>query len=68
MKPQDQKNVQTASTDQRDGDFLIWLDKTLIPDLLESGQENLADDFRRLIDIIHSKERWLEVADELGIR
>jgi hypothetical protein len=31
--------------------FIEWLRDTLIPDLHESGQENLVDDFERLIGI-----------------
>lgn len=54
--------------EQSDAAFLSWLETTLIPDLFQSGQECLVEDFTRLIDIIKSEERWLEVADELGIK
>lgn len=39
---------------QEDEDFITWLEDTLMPDLHESGQENLVEDFDRCIRIIRS--------------
>jgi hypothetical protein len=49
--------------EQSDEDFIEWLRETLIPDLHESGQENLVADFERLIQIITTEERWLVIKE-----
>jgi hypothetical protein len=56
---QDPKNVQEASTEQSDADFLEWLEKILIPDLHQSGQEALVEDFESLIDMVRDRDERL---------
>ena len=46
-----------------DAEFIEWLQSTLMPDLHESGQVNLVEDFQRLIEIITSEERWLTIKE-----
>lgn len=44
--------------------FLQYLEHTLIPDLLESGRDGTADDFRRAIKYIRQLERQLLAAKQ----
>jgi hypothetical protein len=50
-----------SGTGQSDEDFLAWLIETLIPDLHESGQENLVEDFERLIRIVEDRNRTIDM-------
>jgi hypothetical protein len=59
IKRPDLKSVQEASTEQSDADFLEWLEKILIPDLHESEQECLVEDFTRLIDMVKDRDERL---------
>jgi hypothetical protein len=48
----------TDPVEQTDEEFLEWLRDTLIPDLHESGQENLVADFERLIRMVEVLEEY----------
>jgi hypothetical protein len=50
-----------SGTGQSDEDFLVWLRETLIPDLHESDQENLVEDFERLIRIVEDRNRTIDM-------
>jgi hypothetical protein len=54
-------NQDASGTGQSDEDFLAWLIETLIPDLHESGQENLVEDFERLIRIVEDRNRTIDM-------
>jgi hypothetical protein len=54
-------NRDVSGTGQSDEDFLAWLIETLIPDLHESGQENLVEDFERLIRIVEDRNRTIDM-------
>jgi hypothetical protein len=54
-------NQDASGTGQSDEDFLVWLRETLIPDLHESGQENLVEDFERLIRIVEDRNRTIDM-------
>jgi hypothetical protein len=54
-------NQGASGTGQSDEDFLVWLRETLIPDLHESGQENLVEDFERLIRIVEDRNRTIDM-------
>lgn len=62
MKPQDQSSAQTASTIQSDEDFLSWVEDILIPDLHESRQQGLIDDFQRLVAMIRDRDKVIDGA------
>lgn len=49
------------SEDLTDVAFLEYIVNTLMPDLRESGFNATADDFDRLVEIITTEERWLEI-------
>jgi hypothetical protein len=54
-------NQDVSGTGQSDEDFLVWLRETLIPDLHENGQENLVEDFERLIRIVEDRNRTIDM-------
>jgi hypothetical protein len=54
-------NRDASGTGQSDEDFLVWLRETLIPDLHENGQENLVEDFERLIRIVEDRNRTIDM-------
>ena len=51
------------SEDLTDVAFLEYIVNTLMPDLRESGFNATADDFDRLVEIITTEERWLEIKE-----
>lgn len=53
---------------QTDAEFIEYVEETLIPDLREAGLHATAEDFERLVAIIRSEERWLELKHQGFVR